>query len=51
MRHDFDSEATADRTERPKWERPSIEDFDVASVTEITNCGNGSDGVICQAAS
>lgn len=34
--------------ERRRWWTPVLTEFDVVANTEITNCGSGSDGVICQ---
>lgn len=37
--------------QRPRWRTPTLAEYDIIAITEITNCGNGDDGVICQSAS
>lgn len=50
MQTDFSRDAVASGpATRPVWERPELVEFDITSATEITNCGTGSDGVICSA--
>ena len=46
---DVDQDSAAARAEAPKplWVRPTLSDYDIAGNTAITNCGSGSDGVIC----
>lgn len=34
--------------ERAAWRTPVFTEFDIVANTGITNCGSGSDGVICQ---
>lgn len=31
---------------RALWRAPTLTEYDIASSTEITNCGNGADGFI-----
>lgn len=33
---------------RPAWQAPTLAEYDIVTNTEITNCGNGEDGIICQ---
>lgn len=50
---DGDQGSAAARAESPKplWVCPTLSDYDIAGNTAITNCGSGSDGVICVTAS
>lgn len=34
--------------ERAIWRTPVFTEFDIVTSTAITNCGTGSDGIICQ---
>ena len=42
-----DQPVPSDAVPRPIWVRPTLSDYDIAGNTAITNCGTGSDGVIC----
>lgn len=39
----------ASTDDRPLWQMPAMREFPIATHTAITNCGNGDDGIICQA--
>jgi len=46
IRDGVDTKSAEDRP-RPAWSMPTLSEFDIVANTEITNCGTGSDGVIC----
>ena len=53
MTHDARDHAQTDLTTRPLsvWIAPMLVEYGDVAGTAITNCGVGSDGVICQAVS